>query len=150
MASENTLDMEMLAVKYDSEAYRETVELRDRILRKPLGLVFTPEDLAKEVDDFHLVGYVDGKLRCCLVLSPQNDDEIKMRQVAVDEHIQKNGLGTALVLFSEEFAKEKGYKTMVVNVRELAVDFYLKMDYTIIDEPFIEVGIPHRRFIKEL
>lgn len=140
----------MLAVKYDSEAYLKTVELRDKILRKPLGLVFTSEYLAKEADDFHLAGYVDGRLCCCLVLSPQNNDEIKMRQVAVDKHTQKKGLGTALVLFSEEFAREHGYKTMVVNARELAVDFYLRMDYTIIDKPFIEVGIPHRRFIKEL
>ena len=34
-----------------SAEYQQMVKLRDDILRKPLGLSFTPEDLEKEKDN---------------------------------------------------------------------------------------------------
>lgn len=143
-------DLEIRSVEFDSKEYRETITLRDKILRKPLGMVFTPEFLAREVEDFHLAGYEDGELVCCLVLSALNQTEIQMRQVAVKEELQRQGLGKHIAKYSEDFAREKGFTLMKVHARELAVDFYLNMDYKIIDEAFTEVGIVHRRMIKQL
>ena len=142
--------MEIRSVEFDSKEYRETISLRDKILRKPLGMVFTPEFLAREVEDFHLAGYNDGELVCCLVLSPLNQTEIQMRQVAVEEGLQRQGLGKQITKYSEEFALDKGFTLIKVHARDIAVDFYLNMDYQIIDEAFTEVGIVHRRMIKQL
>ncbi len=142
--------MEIRSVKFDSKEYRKTISLRDKILRKPLGMVFTPEFLAREVEDFHLAGYNYGKLVCCLVLSPLNQTEIQMRQVAVEEGFQRQGLGKQITKYSEEFVRDKGFTLMKVHARDIAVDFYLNMDYQIIDEAFTEVGIVHRRMIKQL
>jgi len=142
--------LELRSVEFDSKEYRETVSLRDKILRKPLGMVFTPEFLAREAEDFHIAGYQDGQMLCCLILSPLNDIEVQMRQVAVDEGFQGQGLGKQIAKYSEDFASEKGFTRMKVHARDVAVDFYLSMDYEIIDEAFTEVGIVHRRMIKQL
>ena len=142
--------MELRSVDFDSKEYRATVSLRDKILRKPLGMVFSPDFLARESEDFHLAGYQDGELVCCLILSPLTETEIQMRQVAVDEKYQRQGFGNQIASFSEEYAKQKGFSLMKVHARDLAVDFYVDMNYQIIDEPFTEVGIVHRRMIKKL
>ena len=52
--------------------------------------------------------------------------------------------------FSEEFARTHGFTFMVLNARETAVPFYLKLNYAIVGEPFEEVTIPHRRMMKAL
>ena len=86
----------------------------------------------------------------CLVLTPVNAEEIKMRQVAVDDRIQRKGIGTELVLFSERLARDRGYKRMVLNARDTAVPFYLRLNYAVDGDPFEEVGIPHFRMVKAL
>ena len=127
-----------------------SIELRKRVLRWPLGLDFTPEQLAAEVDEFHLVALDGDELVACLVLTPQSREVIKMRQVAVEPDWQGKGVGKQLVEFSERVSRDKGFTQMVLNARDTAVPFYLKLDYQIEGEPFEEVTIPHRRMVKEL
>lgn len=127
-----------------------TVNLRFDVLRKPLGLTFSQEQLDKEDTDYHLVCYEDGVLVACLILTPLSDGKIKMRQVATATSHQRKGFGQRLVKFSEKFAKEKGYSLMELNARDVAVPFYLKLDYTITGEPFEEVGIKHMKMVKKL
>ncbi len=143
--------MFVLPVEFATPQYDETVRLRDKILRKPLGLEFYAKDLAKEYVDFHLACYAeDHTLLACLVLKHLSKDEIKMRQVAVDDTLQGKGIGTEIVKASERFAKQKGYKKIVLNARDVAVPFYLKMDYQKIGKPFTEVTIKHYKMEKTL
>lgn len=137
-------------VDHNSPEYWATIELRRRILRKPLGLDFDPDDLAKESADFHVAAFETPNLVGCLVLSPIDSDRIKMRQVAVDAEAQGTGIGSHMVAFSESLARTHGYKEMVLNARDTAVPFYLKLDYEIVGEPFEEVTIPHRKMVKIL
>ena len=140
-------------IDHDSLRYRETVSLRYRILREPLGLGFTPEQLASESNDLHLAAYaanLDGALVGCLVLSPVDESVIKMRQVAVQETLQGRGIGTALVEQAEEEARNRGFARMVLSARDTAVLFYVRHGYEIIGEPYEEVSIPHRRMMKRL
>jgi predicted GNAT family N-acyltransferase len=73
-----------------------------------------------------------------------------MRQVAVDDKQQNKGFGTELVETAEEFCREKGFTKIELNAREASVNFYLKLNYKIVGDPFIEVGIPHKKMIKVL
>ncbi|MGZ5244361.1 MAG: GNAT family N-acetyltransferase [Bacteroidia bacterium] len=136
------------AVAFASADYKETVALRYDILRKPLGLDFSGEQLAAEENDFHLAAYMDDKLIACLVLTKVNDKEIKMRQVAVAENIQGRGIGKKLVKFTEDFALENGFTLMTLHARETAVPFYLSMNYKTEGQPFTEVGLPHKKMYK--
>jgi predicted GNAT family N-acyltransferase len=57
--------------------------------------------------------------------------------------LQGQGIGSQLVLFTDNYAKEKGYKLIHCNARKTAVPFYLKQGYKILGDEFLEVNIPH-------
>jgi predicted GNAT family N-acyltransferase len=143
--------MTILNIEFATPEYDETVQLRDKILRKPLGLQFSEAQLAEEFADFHLAAYTDDwVLRGCLVLTPKDDKTLKMRQVAVDEAVQKMGVGRQLVEASEAFGRAHGFDIMELNARDTAVPFYQKLNYTIVGERFEEVGIGHFKMVKKL
>lgn len=152
MQSEHVLDngevIKMVA--HGGSEYGETVELRRRVLRRPLGLDFTREQLASERGSIHLALYKYGRLAACLVLRPEGEYGIQMRQVAVDEGMRGRGLGRRLVRISEKVARESGYKRMFCHARETAVDFYSKMGYEKRGERFEEVTVPHLYMEKAL
>jgi predicted GNAT family N-acyltransferase len=137
-------------IQYGTGTYKLALELRYEILRKPLGLEYSKEDLAKEKDDFHFVAYSDHKIAGYLMLSPLSKNEIKMRQVAVGSNFQGKGIGGALVEAAEKFALANGYTVIILNAREPAVKFYTSRGYVIYGEAFIEVTIPHRKMKKAL
>jgi len=137
-------------IVHDSPAYRETVALRDEILRRPLGLVFTPEQLAAEHGFWHLVAYQEDRLVACLFLAPKGSGVVQMRQVAVRADRQGQGLGKILVAYSEQVARERGMTEMVLHARENAVAFYLRCGYEKVGEPFEEVGLRHWHMRKAL
>lgn len=143
--------MTILEIAFATPEYDQTVQLRDKILRKPLGLTFSEEQLAEEFSDFHLAAFTnDWVLRGCLVLTPKGDKTLKMRQVAVDEAVQKLGIGRQLVAASEALARRNGFDVMELNARDTAVPFYKKLDYTIVGEQFEEVGIVHFKMTKNM
>jgi GNAT superfamily N-acetyltransferase len=133
-----------------SKDYRRALDLRDAILRKPLGLVWTPEELAEEEHSFHLGCFEGEALAGTLVLTPLDPATIRMRQVAVADDLQGRGVGTALVVFAEGFAASKGFHRIVANARDTAVPFYRKLGYLIEGQPFILVSIPHVAISKRL
>jgi predicted GNAT family N-acyltransferase len=131
-------------IEYGTPEYDETVRLRYEVLRKPLGLEFTEEQLAKEYQDTHLGIYNEyNELIACLIMTEKDASVVKMRQVAVSSELQGKGVGKELVYFFEAMAKHRGYKTIELHARETAVPFYEKLGYTAQGEIFTEVNIPH-------
>lgn len=145
-----TSSLSIRIIDHGSAEYDQTVALRDEILRRPLGLTFSPESLAAEVSDVHIACYRDGRLAGCLILSPVGDGSLKMRQVAVDAEAQGSGIGRALVEYSEEYARRRGFGEITMHARDTAVQFYLKLGYEQVGEPFVEVSIPHRKLCKSI
>ncbi len=137
-------------IPYGSEAYQLTVQLRDTILRQPLGLNFSSEELSNESNSFHLGCYLENKLLGCLVLRPLTSTQIQMRQVAVVSTLQGKGIGRALVKYSEQFAEEREYTQMILHARDTALKFYQLLGYTKHGECFLEVSIPHWEMCKTL
>lgn len=130
--------------------YLLSLLLRYKILRIPLGLTFSREDLAKDKDDVH-IGMFEGEvLLATLILTDQKDNTVKMRQVAVDDRQQGKGLGQALVNFADDHARRKGYKLIHCHARDTAKEFYLRQGYKVVGDEFIEVGIRHFYIEKHL
>lgn len=127
-----------------------SIELRREILRTPLGLDFSQEELEQESSQVHIGCYLNSQLAGILLLKNSDDHTLKMRQVAVKNEFQKLGVGKEMVQFAEKWARDNGYKTMELNARETAVPFYLKLNYQIIGTEFMEVGIPHLKMQKAL
>ncbi len=120
------------------------------MLRFPLGMDYTEDQLAGEDDSTHFLLEVEGQVLASAMATHYKDGLIKVRQVAVDPASQGKGYGREIMLFAESWAAQKGYREATLHARQVAVDFYLKIGYEIFDEPFEEVGIPHRKMRKAL
>lgn len=136
--------IEVREIAFASPEYLAAVELRREVLRKPLGLDFTPAQLAEDSATLHFGAFNEELLVGCLILVPLENGQVKMRQVAVSPNQQRRGIGKTMVTATEEFARQLGFSRMVLHARETAVEFYLALGYGIEGEPFEEVGIPHR------
>jgi len=143
-------NVELRAIVHGSLEYEAEIALRASILRQPLGLSFSPDELAAEAGSHHIGCYVDGELVGCLVLKPIGARRIQMRQVAVDERVKGRGFGRMMVEYSEDFARKRGFEEMTLHARETAVPFYERLGYTKLGEPFTEQTIPHRVMVKGL
>jgi predicted GNAT family N-acyltransferase len=130
-----------------SPEYVEVFELRDELLRKPLGMSLKNDDLSRDHTDIILVAKQNNKVVGCLMLHHKDEANVQLRQMAVAGELQGTGVGRVIVTAAEQLAAEKGYKTMVLHARKVAVGFYDRLGYAAISEEFMEVGIPH--FIME-
>lgn len=135
--------LEFIFIPFGTPPFDEAVALRNEILRIPLGLEFYPKDIAGEYKEYHIGAYKDLYLCACLSFKPLSDDWIKMRQVAVRQAYQRQGIGRRLVQYAEHWAFGHGYTQIRLHARDLAVPFYQKLNYQCIGEPFEEVGIQH-------
>ncbi len=149
-AKAETLSLTCRQFEVQTPAYAEALRLREEVLRKPLGLALTDAELALESRCFHLGAFAGSALNAVLLLQPLNDDTVKMRQVAVRQELQKRGAGSQLIAFAEEFARQRGYRTVVANARSTALGFYLQLGYSASGAEFIETSVPHQLVSKVL
>ena len=126
------------------------VDLRYQILRRPLGLSFTQEELELEKDNIHLGCFDDERLEGCCMLVPIDKSTIQLRQMAVISGLQGKGIGKVLMQFAENISRDLGYKKLIMHARKTAIGFYEKLGYTKVGDEFLEVTIPHFAMQKEL
>jgi predicted GNAT family N-acyltransferase len=126
-----------------SPEYSKALALRYQILRLPLGLEFTEDELKKDEGDIHLGLFKGDTIIACLTLTAYERKRMKMRQVAVDEKYHGKGFGQKLAIAAEDYAKDMNFEIMFCNARKTAVQFYKKLGYKIVSDEFTEVNIPH-------
>jgi len=137
-------------ISFGSVQQTDSIQLRYKILREPLGLQYDKSDLERENEDFHIAAILGEKVVGILLLKPFGKQIIKMRQVAVDTLWQGKTIGKSMVRFSEDFAREKGFTKIEMHSRETVIVFYLSLDYMLEGASFLEVGIPHKKMSKLL
>ena len=137
-------------VAFGSEDYLAAVEIRREVLRRPLGLDYTPEQLAADEGKTILVAKMDESVVGTLMLTDEGSGSVRMRAVAVLPSLQGSGIGRSLVEASENVARRLGFRRMFLHARDHAVGFYDRLGYAIEGETFVEVGIPHRLMTKSL
>lgn len=142
--------LRLAEVEHGSPDYDKLVALRDEVLRRPLGLAFSAEQLASERGSLHLACFLGEEIVGGLLLTPQENRRVQMRQVAVREAMQGRGIGRALVEGAEGLARHLGCREMVLHARETAVTFYERLGYVTVGERFFEVTLPHREMTKDL
>ncbi|WP_046226331.1 GNAT family N-acetyltransferase [Paenibacillus dauci] len=130
--------------------YQQSLELRNRVLREPLGMSLWDEKLEGEEYATHLIALYEGKVVGVLLLKPIDSRTLQMKQVAVDEALRGQNIGRKLVHYAEQTAREQGYQDIMLHARQVAISFYEKLAYQITGEPFTEIGIPHRIMVKDL
>ena len=137
----NTMALQI--IDHGSKEYKQMIDLRLSMLRKPLGLSFTTEELEKEKNDILIGCFDDGKLEACCMLTQTAPKEVRLRQMAVLSGLQGKGMGRAMLQFAENIAYDRGYKKITMHARKTAIGFYEKLGYSVAGKEFLEVTIPH-------
>ncbi|MFM2326704.1 MAG: hypothetical protein RIR31_906 [Bacteroidota bacterium] len=142
--------MALKQIDHGTKEYKQMIALRMEILRKPLGLSFTEEELANEKNDILIGAFEDDKMLACCLLTKIDNATIKLRQMAVQNNLQGKGIGASIMSFAETVARDKGYKKLMMHARDTAIGFYEKFDFKVNGSEFIEVHVPHHVMEKKL
>ena len=142
--------MALKIIDHGSKEYRQMVQLRNDILRKPLGLKLTEEELANEKELVLIGAFEDEKMLGCCMLIPEADKQVRLRQMAVLNNLQGKGIGRALIQFAENIARDQGYKKITMHARKPVTGFFEKLGYNISSDQFLEISIPHYEMEKSL
>lgn len=143
--------MDFKNIDYGSDAFTRECELRERVLRVPLGLSLADEDLSEESRQSHF-GLFDpaGNLVACVIAVRLSPTRAKIRQMAVCGSYQNQGWGRHIIRCLEARLAELGHEEVFMHARSGAVGFYEKLGYRKAGPEFVEVGIPHFLMEKRL
>ena len=142
--------MALKIIDHGSREYQQMVQLRNDILRKPLKLTLTPEELEKEKDEILIGAFEEEKMLGCCMLIIIDPFTVRLRQMAVLNNLQGKGIGRALMQFAENIARDRGFKKIIMHARKSAAGFYEKLGYQVCGEEFEEVTLPHYEMEKKL
>jgi len=142
--------MALQIIDHGTKEYRQMVKLREDILRKPLGLSFSEQELESERNNLLIAAYEDGRMLGCCMLVEEGPGTVRLRQMAVMNDLQGKGVGKAMMLFAENLARDRGYKKITMHARKNSLGFYEKLGYRKIGPEFVEISIPHYLMEKQL
>jgi len=144
------LTLEFHFAEHNSDWYLKALDLRRRVLRWPLGLEYSEDDLRAEAGETTVVAVENGRVVGTIQLRALDDRVMKVRQVAVDDEVQGQGVGRRMSEAAEAWMRERGFEEIVLHARAVVLPFYEKQGYVVVGDEFTEVGIPHRKMVKAL
>lgn len=137
----------MRVVEIDAES---TYDLRRRLLRE--GRSDAEVDFAEDhlPGAMHL-GVVDdqGALVAVASFSPRPAPHrpgaraVQVRGMAVEPHLQRNGLGRLLLEEGAERLRPRGAEVLWANGRDSVLGFYQRLGWQVVGEGFVSAGVPH-------
>jgi len=142
--------MALKIIDFGTPEYQQMIKMREDMLRKPLGLTFSPDEIEKEKDNLFIAAFEDESMLGCCMIVEMDPKKARLRQMAVLNNLQGKGIGRALIQFAENLARDHGYRVMSMHARKPTVPFFEKMGYKVTSPEFIEITIPHFEMEKEL
>jgi len=133
-----------------SDLYAQGLRLREAILRQPLGLAVSREELFDDAMRQHFCAVSYGAVVGTVSLRPLDETTLHLKQMAVAEARRRERIGERLLAHAEGWATEAGFRLMVLHARIGAEGFYVGLGYAQEGAPFEENTIPHIRMIKRL
>ena len=141
-------DIALAEAPYGSDLYAQAVKLREAMLRKPLGLTLSQEELTDDALRRHFCALTNGTVVGSVSFKPLGPHTLQLKQMAVADGRQGEGVGSRLLAFAEAWARRGGYGMIILNARIGVEDFYKRHGYAAEGEPFDENTIPHIRMTK--
>lgn len=135
-------------IEFGSTAFLRECELRQNVLRTPIGLSLDDEDLTCESTQMHFGLFVRDVLVACVIAVAISSKEAKVRQMAVSPESQRRGYGRQILERLEIELVQRGFAHVWMHARATAIGFYEKLGYTGVGAEFVEVGIPHIKMEK--
>ena len=143
-------DIAVIEAVIGSDLYRQALRLREAVLRQPLGLTITEEELADDATRQHFCAISYGVVIGSVSLKPLDETTLQLKQMAVAEDRRRERIGALLLAHAEAWGASGGFMLMVLNARMGAEGFYARFGYGLEGEPFDENTIPHIRMTKHL
>ncbi|MCF6237595.1 MAG: GNAT family N-acetyltransferase [Candidatus Marinimicrobia bacterium] len=144
--------MQYRLIDHGTKAYQESLDLRHKILRVPLGMDLfdgSHDDLSEESRYYHFGAFDDdGQLVASVLGIPTSIHEIRIKQMVVIEQLQNQGVGRRLFMVFEAYLLNIGFQSFILHARRAAHGFYLNLGYEIMGPEFDEIGIPHYKMSK--
>lgn len=131
------------SISSSSPLYQQVWDLREEVLRKPLGMSLKNEDLSRDHTDLFFVASAADKVIGCVMLHNLGQGQAQLRQMAVYDSWQGKGVGRQLVQAFERYAAASGFDKVVLHARDVAKGFYSSLGYALVGDVFKEVGIDH-------
>ena len=130
----------MVEATFGSHLYRQALALREAVLRAPLGLTHTEDELSDDAMCQHFcavrLARWSARFPCGrLTRRPCNSSRGRRRDAATGRRRD---------------AAEGGYQLMVIHARAGAEEFYARFDFASEGYPFEETTLPHVRMTKRL
>ena len=126
-------------------------DFRWEILRKPLKIPHIPLKDDLEDSSYHFMATTSSnEIVACGRLHMNNDKEAQIRYMGVSENRRKMGLGTLIAYRLENQAKLLGATSIILNARNVALNFYKSMGYVEIEPYQSDTNIPHTKMEKFL
>lgn len=111
-------------------------DLRYRVLREPLKQLRGSEKNEGDASGIHFALYDDSTLKAIARLDQSSEHIAQVRFVAVESHSQGKGYGRLIMEATEIKAKEIGNSKMILHARDYAVDFYIKLNYKLLEPSY--------------
>lgn len=128
--------IEIRAPRNEKE-WEDYYDLRYRILRQPLGKERGSERNEGDVSGVHFALYENGVLKGIARLDKTDEPGVaQVRFVAVESDQQGKGYGAEIMEAVEETSQQRGDHKMILHARDYAVDFYLKLGYSIVEKSY--------------
>ena len=142
--------MGLKQIDHGTKEYQQMVQLRLQILRQPLGLSFTKEELENEKNNILIAAFDEEDMLGCCMLTKIDTHTLQVRQMAVNNTLQGKGIGASIMAFAENLSRDKGYKKLIMHARDPAIGFYEKFGFKVKGAVFLELNIPHHVMEKKL
>lgn len=112
--------------------------MRFEVLRKPWKQPVGSEKDGNEDTSIHIIACDQNNTILGVCRLQFNTPLVaQLRFMGVKENTQGLGIGKKLIAYAEEKAKKEGATKIILQAREIAVEFYKKCGYTIVEKSFL-------------
>ena len=134
-----------------TDEWQEYYDLRYRVLRQPWNQPRGSERNEGDETGLQFALFESGKIAAIARLDQSAQFEAQVRFVAVEFNAQGHGYGVLIMRACEKVAMERGNTKMILHAREVALDFYKKLDYELVEKSHLLFGeIQHYLMVKDL
>lgn len=115
-------------------------DLRYRILREPWNQPRGSERNVGDESALHAAYFHNGKILGVARLDLMENKIGQIRFMAVETDFQGKGIGEKLMLHLESISIENGVKKIILHARVIAIGFYQKLGYEMIEKSNLLFG----------
>ena len=118
------------------QEWEDYYNLRYRVLRAPLNQPLGSERNDGDKTGIHFALYENEQLQAIARLDQTEKLISQVRFVAVENSSQGKGFGRLIMDATEKKSKDMGNIKMILHARDYAVDFYVKLNYSLIEPSY--------------